>query len=170
MKITDSDEFRQLFYDFRKFAIDVNDFAQNIYMVFRKNNLRNVWLGNIGYIVDRLTSIQNFVKENTRWSLEYKDCIETVQIKYKSYKRRIKKDLNKFKKMVVYTESGNSYLVDEFEYIDSVIKQNIKLLKKWEYLNNKGIWQVEGSEGTIMNDEEAIYYCDDFKVRGCNKS
>lgn len=36
MKITDRDEFRQLFYDFRRFAIDVNHFALNIYFVFRK--------------------------------------------------------------------------------------------------------------------------------------
>lgn len=170
MKITDSDEFRQLFYDFRRFAIDVNYFAQNIYFVFRKSSLSTVWLGNIGYIVDRLTSIQNFVKENTQWSLEYQDCIKTVQIKYRSYKRRIKKDLNRFKDMIVYTESNDSYLIDEFEYIDKVVKQNIQLLKKWEYLKSNGIWQIEGSEGTIMNDKEAIYYDDDFKVRGCDKS
>lgn len=170
MKITDKDEFKQLFYDFRQFAIDVNDFAQNIYFVFRKNNLSSCWLGTIGLIVDRLADIKEFIHNNSPLSLEYGNCIKELQKKYRSYKRRIKKDLNRFKDIVVYTESNDSYLIDEFEYIDSIVKQNIQLLKKWEYLKNKGIWQIEGSQGTIMNDEEAIYYDDDFKVRGCDKS
>ena len=95
--------------------------------------------------------------------LDYSDCISTVQKKYKNYKRRIKKDLNRFKEEVVYTTSGGSYLGDEFEYIDSVVKQNIRLLKKWETSKTKDI--IKGSENTIMNNEEAVYSDSDFKLR-----
>ena len=158
MKITDKDEFKQLFYDFRQFAIDVNDFAQNIYFVFRKNNLSSCWLGTIGLIVDRLADIKEFIHNNSPLSLEYGNCIKELQKKYRSYKRRIKKDLNRFKDIVVYTESNDSYLIDEFEYIDSVVKQNIQLLKKWEYLKNK-IENLEETKDTIIENLDNISCC-----------
>jgi len=157
------DDYRKLFYDFRNFVIEVNDFTQNIYSIFRRNSLKDLYLGSIGSYVDRLGDIRKFVEENTQWSLDYSDCIEAVQIKYKAYKRRIKKGLTTFKDILVSTESGDSYLIDEFEYIDSVVKQNIQLLKKWEDLKTKDI--VKGSESSIMNNEEAVYCDKDFKLR-----
>lgn len=157
------ENYRKLFYDFREFAIEVNDFTRNIQSVFRRNSLRDIYLGTIGSYVDRLADIKKFVEENTQWSLDYSDCISTVQKKYKNYKRRIKKGLTTFKDILVFTESGDSYLIDEFEYIDSVVKQNIRLLKKWETSKTKDI--VKGSESTIMNNEEAVYSDSDFKLR-----
>lgn len=157
------ENYRKLFYEFREFAIEVNDFTRNIQSVFRRNSLRDIYLGTIGSYVDRLADIKKFVEENTQWSLDYSDCISTVQKKYRSYKGRIKKDLNRFKDILVSTESEDSYLIDEFEYIDSVVKQNIRLLKKWE---TSKIKIVKGSESTIMNNEEAVYSDSDFKLRG----
>ena len=145
------DQFEFLFQKFRNFVIDVNNFTQNIYAVFRRPNLWNLYLGNIGFYVDKLADIKKFVKLYSQEYLDYSDCISTVQKKYKNYKRRIKKDLNRFKEEVVYTESGGSYLGDEFEYIDSVAKQNIHLLKKWETSTSKDF--VKGSESSIMNNE-----------------
>lgn len=143
------DNYRELFQDFRKFAIEVNDFTRNIQSVFSRNSLKDLYLGNIGSYVDRLADIKKFVEENN--SLDYSDCISTVQKEYKNYKRRIKKGLTTFKDILVTTESGGSYLGDEFEYIDSVVKQNIHLLKKWETSTSKDF--VKGSESSIMNNE-----------------
>ena len=142
------DQFEFLFQKFRNFVIEVNNFTQNIYAVFRRPNLWNLYLGNIGSYVDRLADIKKFIEKYTQESFDYSDCISTVQKIYKNYKRRIKKDLNRFKEVVVYP--GN-YLGDEFEYIDSVIKQNIHLLKKWETSTSKDF--VKGSESSIMNNE-----------------
>lgn len=153
----------ELFQDFRQFAIEVNDFTQNICAIFRRNSLRNLYLGNIGSYVDRLADIKKFVVKYTQEYLDYSFCISTIQKKYRNYKRRIKKGLTAFKDILVTTESGDNYLIDEFEYIDSVVKQNIQLLKKWEVLKSKDI--VKGSESTIMNNEEAVYSDRDFKVR-----
>ena len=162
------DQFEFLFQKFRNFAIEINDFTQNIQSIFRRNSLRDLYLGIIGSYVDRLADIRKFVEENTQWSLDYSDCISTVQKKYKNYKKRIKKDLNRFKDILVSTESEDSYLIDEFEYIDSVVKQNIRLLKKWETSTSKDI--VKGSESTIMNNEEAVYSDSDFKLRDRKKN
>ena len=140
------DQFEFLFQKFKNFVIDLNDFTQNIYAVYRRPDIWNLYY--IGSYVNRLADIKKFVEKYAQESLDYSDCISTVQKKYKNDKRRIKKDLNRFKEVVVYP--GN-YLGDEFEYIDSVAKQNIHLLKKWETSTSKDF--VEGSESYIMNNE-----------------
>lgn len=150
------DQFEFLFQKFRNFVIDVNNFTQNIYAVFRRPNLCHLYLEEIGFYVDSLVDIKKFIEKYTqKESLDYNSCISTVQKEYKNYKRRIKKDLNRFKKEVVYTESGGSYLGDEFEYIDSVAKQNIHLLKKWETSISKDF--VKGSESSIMDNMVRCY-------------
>lgn len=166
MRVSNEDELQKLFYDFRDLVLDLNELLHLLVTLFCKVNVGDIFVRNLGNFVDDLYRMKSLAEKHIGLGMEISDSFRDIDNKFRHFTRQIRKGLGIYRDLLVWTEEGDRPLKGEFEYCEKVGKQNLDVFKKWCNGNFiKVSSEIMGRRETIMNDEEAIYMIDDFKLR-----
>ena len=166
MKVSNEDELQKLFYDFRDLVLDLNELLHLLVTLFCKENIGDIFVCNLGNFVNNLYRMKSLAEKHIELGVEIRDSYRYIDKKFRHFTRQIRKGLGIYRDLLVLTEEGDRPLKGEFEYCKKVGKQNLNVFKKWCDGNFIKVSSgVMGTRETIMNDEEAIYMVDDFKLR-----
>jgi hypothetical protein len=166
MRVSNEDELQKLFYDFRDLVLDLNELLHLLVTLFCKVNVGDIFIGNLGNFVNDLYRMKSLVEKYIELGMDIKDSYRDIDKKFRHFTRQIRKGLGIYRDLLVWTEEGDRPLKGEFEYCEKVGKQNLNVFKKWckgDFIRTFS--GIMGTRETIMNDEEAIYMVDDFKLR-----